>query len=151
MGLGPPADVAAASGPPADDDAEDEPARAPRRLAFAAAALVVAVGAAYPLAVARALGGAASLEAVGRGAWASAPPGLALVVVARLARGHRRAAWTAVVGGLLTLALGVALYAAALSSPLSYAPAVAVRLVPLRQLAACAFAGWAVWLARRAR
>ena len=122
-----------------------------RHVAFAVAALVVAVGAAYPVAVGRALGGTASLEAVGRGALASVAPGLALVVVARWARGHRLAAWTAVVGALLTLALGVALYAAALASESPYAPAVAVRLVPLRQLAACAFAAWAVWIARRSR
>ena len=122
-----------------------------RAAAFVVAALVVVVGAAFPVAVARELGGTASLEAVGRGALASAAPGLALVVVARWARGHRLAAWTAVVGALLTLGLGVALYAAALASASAYAPAVAVRLVPLRQLAACAFAAWAVWLARRSR
>ena len=122
-----------------------------RWAAFAVAALVAVVGAAYPLAVARSLGGAASLESVGRGALTSAAPALALVVVARWARGHRLAAWTAVVGALLTLALGVALYAAALASESPYAPAVAVRLVPLRQLAACAFAAWAVWLVRRTR
>ena len=123
----------------------------PRGVAYALAAGVVVVGAAYPVAVAQSLGGAASLEAVGRGALASGAPGLALVVVARWARGHRLAAWTAVVGAGLTLALGVALYAAALASASAYAPAVAVRLVPLRQLAACAFAAWAVWLARRTR
>ena len=122
-----------------------------RGLAFALAAVLVVVGAAFPAVVAHSLGGSASLEAVGRGALGSLAPALALVVVARLAGGHRLGAWTAVVGAALTLGLGVALYAAALGSESPVAPAVAVRLVPLRQLAACAFAAWAVWLARRAR
>ena len=123
-----------------------------RLAAFGVAVAVVAVGALYPLAVAQALGGPATPENVGRGALASLAPALALVVVARLARDHRLAAWTALTGAALTLALGVALYAAALGPAASpVAPAVAVRLVPLRQLAAAAVAAWAVWIVRRTR
>jgi hypothetical protein len=56
------------------------------------------------------------------------------------------------VGTLFTLGLGVALYAAALRPDARpAAPAVALTFVPLRQLAAAAVVGWAVWVARRAR
>ena len=120
-----------------------------RPAAWAVAALAVAVGAAYPAALAHRLGAPVPVEAVGQGALRSLAPAVAVLLVARLARGHRAAGWTALGGGLLVVALGAALYAAALSSESVRAPFVAVRLVPLRQLAAAAVAGWAVWWVRR--
>ncbi len=122
-----------------------------RRVVWASAALVVGLGAAFPVVVGQALGLDVTLAVVARGALASLAPGLAVVLVGRLARESRSAAWTASVGALLVLALGAALYAAALASPSVRAPYVAARLVPLRQLAACAVAAWAVWLVRRSR
>ena len=122
-----------------------------RRAVLALAALVVATGAAYPLLVGRALGLTVSVPALAQGALMSLAPGLAVVLAGRLARDHRPALWTALGGALLVLALGVALYAVAVQSPSGRAPYVAVRLVPLRQLAAAAFVAWAVWLVRRSR
>lgn len=123
-------------------------------LAYAGIALVFLVGAAYPL--------AADLLRPGpiRPAWATvvrsagwaAGPAAALVLCVRWAGAHRLATWTALVGTLLVLALGVALYAAALRPDARpSAPLVAFSFVPLRQLAASAVVGWAVWLARRTR
>ena len=125
-------------------------ARRLRWAAFAVAGLVAAVGAAFPLAAASTRGGSATWGAVGDAALAAAAPALGLVVVARLARGHRLAAWAALVGAGLTLALGPALYAAALGPEARpHAPVLATAFVPLRQLAAVAVAAWVVWVARR--
>ena len=118
-------------------------------MGWAVAGLVVGVGAAFPLLVGHRLGLDVTLAVVGRGAVMSLAPALAVVLVVRLARENPSAARTAVVGAVLVLILGVALYAVALASPSLRAPYVAVRLVPLRQLAACAVAAWAVWLVRR--
>ena len=83
--------------------------------------------------------------------WAAGPTA-ALVFCIRWAGDHRLAAWAALVGTLLVLALGVALYAAALRPDARpSAPLVAFSFVPLRQLAAAAVVGWAVWLAHRTR
>ena len=121
--------------------------------AYLAAAAVLACGAAYPL-VAEALGPgpvAGTLPTVLRSAGWAAGPAAALVLATRWAGRRPLATWAALVGGLLVLALGLALYASALQSPRPFAPAVALRFVPLRQLAAAAFVVWAVWLARRTR
>lgn len=120
-----------------------------RRVVWAVAALAVAVGASFPVLVGQRLGLDVPLAAVGQGAMMSLAPGLAIVLVGRLARQSRSAALTALVGASMVLTLGIALYVVALSSPSVRAPYVAVRLVPLRQLAACAVAAWAVWLVRR--
>ena len=125
-------------------------ARALRRSAFAVAALVWAVGAAFPAVAAR--GGAAGEGALADAALAALAPALGVVAVARFARGHRFAAWAALVGAGLTLALGVALYAAALGPEARpSAPVLAAAFVPLRQLAAVAVTAWAVWVARKTR
>ena len=127
-------------------------ARGLRRSAFVVAGLVAAVGAAFPLVAASPRGAWTSWDVAGEAALAAFAPALGLVVVARLARGHRLAAWAALVGAVLTLALGVALYAAALRPEARpSAPALAAAVVPLRQLAAVAVAAWAVWIARRTR
>ncbi len=117
-------------------------------------ALVLLAGAGYPVAAEHLRPGPVplTLESVLRSAgWASGPTA-ALVLCLRLAGGHRLATWTALLGTLLVLALGAALYAAALRPDARpSAPLVALSFVPLRQLAAAAVAGWAVWLARRTR
>lgn len=116
--------------------------------AFACAGLVLASGAAFPLLAARSVGAVAPLAAVGDGALHALAPALALVVVARLGRSGRLASWAAFVGAALTVALGLALYAAALSARRPDALYVATDLVPLRQLAASAVAAWATWVVR---
>ena len=122
--------------------------------ALIAVGLVVAVGASYPLVAERVRPGAIAhdVSVILRSAgWASGPAA-ALTLCVRVASGHRLAEWAALVGTLLVLALGVALYAAALGPDASRsAPRVALTFVPLRQLAAAAVVGWAVWLARRSR
>lgn len=122
--------------------------------AYVAAALVFLAGAAFPV-VAEALRPGpltSSWETVVRSAGWAAGPAAALLLATRWARGHPLAAWAAAVGTLLTLGLGLALYAAALRPDArTFAPAVALTFVPLRQLAAAAVVGWAVWLARRTR
>ena len=123
-------------------------ARALRRSAFAVAGLVWTIGAAFPAVAAR--GGPVGEGAFLDAALAALALTLEIVVVARFARGHRLAAWAALVGAGLTLALGVALYAAALRPDARpSAPVLAVAFVPLRQLAAVAVAAWAVWVARK--
>ena len=122
--------------------------------AYVGAALVLAVGAAFPLAAEALRPGpvAASWAAVARSAGWAAGPAAALVWAVRWGSGRPLAAWAALVGTLFTLGLGVALYAASLRPDARpFAPAVALTFVPLRQLAAAAVVGWAVWLARRAR
>lgn len=120
--------------------------------AFASAALVAAAGGVYAALAARALGAPVTWGAVADGVVPALAPALALVVVTRYARGHRLASWAALVGGMLTLALGVALYAAALRPDARPgAPVLALSFVPLRQLVAVAFAFWAASLAKRTR
>ena len=119
---------------------------APRAIAFGVAALVLAVGAAFPAVAAHRVGLAPSWDGVLEGGVAALAPALGLVVVARQARSGV-SSWAAVVGSLLTLGLGVALYAAALGARPG-AAALAVSFVPLRQLVAVAFCGWAVWITR---
>ncbi|MDT0630998.1 hypothetical protein RQM47_00040 [Rubrivirga sp. S365] len=121
--------------------------------AYAVAAAVLACGVAYPFAAEALRPGpvAATLPTVLRSAGWAAGPAAALLLAARWAGRRPLAAWAALVGGLLVLALGFALYASALQSPRAFAPAVALRFVPLRQLAAAAFVVWAVWIARRVR
>ena len=123
-------------------------------LAYLAVALVLAVGAAYPI-VADALRPGPIDGAWGtvlRSAGWAAGPAAALLLCVRWAAGRHLATWAALVGSILVLALGVALYAAALRPDARpSAPLVAFTFVPLRQLAASAFVGWAVWLARRTR
>ena len=123
-----------------------------RAAAFATAALVGVAGAAFPVVAGRVTGRPVGLEAVLDGAVPALAPALGLVLVTRWARDHRLASWTALVGAVLTLALGVALYAASLrEGARPSAPVLALSFVPLRQLAAVAVAAWAVWIARRAR
>ncbi len=117
-----------------------------RAIAFSCAALVLVVGASFPAVAARSLGLVPSWASVLEGGVAALAPALGLVVVTRQAR-SRLSSWTAVVGSLLTLALGVALYAVALEARPG-AAMLAVAFVPLRQLVAVAFCGWAVWITR---
>lgn len=114
--------------------------------AFVIAALVIASGAAYPLVAAHQLGLSVAWPGVLEVAVPALAPALGLVVVARQAR-SRVSSWAALVGSLLTLALGVALYAAALEGRPRTAAAV-VAFVSVRQLVAAAFSGWAVWITR---
>ena len=128
--------------------------RALARLTYVGVALVLAVGTTYPI-VAEWIGPFGieqRMNRVLRSAGWAAGPAAALLLCVRWA-GHRRlAAWAALVGTLLVLALGVALYAAALRPDARpSAPLVALTFVPLRQLAAAAVVAWAVWLARRTR
>ena len=120
--------------------------------AYVTAALVLAVGAAFPAVAADRAGASPSWAGVLDGATYAAMPALAIVAVARFARGHRLATWAAFLGGLLTLGLGVALYAAALRPEARpSAPVLALAFVPFRQLAAVAVTAWAVWTARKTR
>ena len=122
--------------------------------AYAGVFCVLAAGGLFPV-VAEAVrpgpltaDGATVLRGLG---WAAAPAAL-LVWTLRWVEERPLAAGAALVGTLLVLALGVALYASALrpeARPM--APALALTFVPVRQLAAAAFVGWAVWLARRTR
>ena len=81
---------------------------------------------------------------------AAAPVYGVLAAAAWAASGRRLATSAAALGTLLTVGLGVALYAVALDAASPTAPARALRLVPLRQLAAAAITAYAVYLARRA-
>lgn len=122
--------------------------------AYAGAALVLVAGAAFPLWADAVRPGPVPGDwaTVLRSAGWAAGPAAALVWTVRWAEDRPVAVGAALVGALLVLALGVALYAAALRPDARpSAPAVALTYVPLRQLAAAAFVGWAVWLARRAR
>ncbi|WP_420454552.1 hypothetical protein [Rubrivirga sp.] len=120
--------------------------------ATATAALVLIVGAAFPAVVAERAGAGVPWETVADGALYAALPAVGLVWTVRLARDHRLASWAALVGAVLTLGLGVALYAAALRPDARpSAPVLALAFVPLRQAVAVAFVAWAVWLARRTR
>ncbi|MEM6287890.1 MAG: hypothetical protein AAF845_12095 [Bacteroidota bacterium] len=122
--------------------------------AYAGAALVFAAGGLFPLVAEAVRPGmlAATASTVMRGLGWAAGPAAVLVWSTRRVEGHALAAFAALVGTLLVLALGLALYAAALrpEARLS-APLLALTFVPLRQLVAAAFVGWAVWLARRTR
>ena len=74
-----------------------------------------------------------------------------LLALAAWGAGGRRLAVSAVfVGSLLTVGLGLALYAVALSADSPTAPLRALRIVPLRQLAFAAISAYLVYLARRA-
>ena len=77
------------------------------------------------------------------------PVGL-LALAAWGAGGRRLATRAAFVGTLLTVGLGLALYAVALASDSPTAPLRALRLVPLRQLAFAAITAYLVYIARRA-
>lgn len=77
------------------------------------------------------------------------PYGL-LALAALWAGGRRLATSAAFFGALLTLGLGLALYAVALESPSPTASVRALRLVPLRQLAFAAITAYIVYLAGRA-
>ena len=123
-----------------------------RAAAFGTAALVFVTGAVFPLAAAHRVGIDPSWRAVVDGALPALAPALAIIVLTRYARGHTLASWAALVGGLLTWALGIALYAAALRPESRPGAAVlAVTFVPLRQLVAVAFAAWAASLVKRTR
>lgn len=124
---------------------------APRVTAVTASFLVagLALAAAYPgVAEPRSFApfppGAVDLSLRG-----AAPAFGVLAVAAWLARGHRLAATAAFVGTLLTVALGAALYAAALGAESPTAPLRALRLVPHRQLVSAAITAFVVTLARR--
>lgn len=128
--------------------------RWPTALAYVVTALVFLVGAAYPLAADWLRPGPVppTLDAVMRSAGWVAGPAAALLLCIRSAGSHRLATWTALLGTLLVLVMGVALYATALRPDARpSAPLVAFSFVPLRQLAAAVVVGWAVWLARRTR
>lgn len=74
-----------------------------------------------------------------------------LLALAAIGAGGRRLATSAVFfGTLLTLGLGLALYAVALAAESPTAPIRALRVVPLRQLAFAAITAYVVYLARRA-
>ena len=77
------------------------------------------------------------------------PYGL-LALAAWGARGRRLATSAAFIGTLLTVGLGLALYAVALGADSPSAPLRAVRIVPLRQLAFAAITAYLVYIARRA-
>lgn len=127
-------------------------ARSLRLAAVGVAGLVLAAGAAFPAVAASRVGASVEWTLVRDGALAAALPALGLVWTVRLARDHRLASWAALVGAVLTLALGVALYASALrSGARPTAPVLAVAFVPYRQLAAVAVVAWAVWTARKTR
>ena len=118
--------------------------------AYGTAVLVLIAGAAFPAVAAERAGASPSWAGVLDGATYAALPALALASVARLARDHRLAAWAALLGGLLTFGLGVALYAAALRpGARPSAPVLALAFVPFRQLAAVAVTAWVVWTARK--
>ncbi len=121
--------------------------------ALATAALVLAVGAAFPAVAASRAGASPTLTGILDGATYAAMPALGLAwVTLRLARDHRLASWAALLGALLTLGLGVALYAAALRPDARpSAPVLALAFVPFRQLAAVAVTAWVVWTARKTR
>ena len=118
----------------------------------AAAGLVLVVGAAFPAVAAARVGAAIDGGMGADGAMAAALPALGLLWTLRLARDHRLATWAALLGALLTLGLGLALYVAALrSGARPTAPVLAVVFVPVRQLAAVAVVAWVVWTARKTR
>ena len=74
-----------------------------------------------------------------------------LLALAAWGAGGRRLATSAVFfGTLLTLGLGLALYAVALNAASPTAPLRALRIVPLRQLAFAAITAYLVYIARRA-
>ncbi len=133
---------------------EPQVARRPRVLAYVVAGLVVVVGGAFPVLADALRPGTVALtvDLVVRSAGWAAGPAAALLLCVRWAGTHRLATWTALLGTLLVLTLGVALYLAALRPDARpAAPVVALSFVPLRQLAAVAVVGWTVWLARRTR
>lgn len=127
-------------------------ARTLRLGAVVVAGLVLAVGAAFPAVAAARIGASVSWGAVADGALAAVLPALGLLWTVYLARDHRLASWAALLGALLTLGLGIALYAAALRPGVQpVAPVLAVAFVPFRQLAAVAVVAWVVWTARKTR
>jgi hypothetical protein len=116
------------------------------------AGLVVVVGAAFPAVAAGQVGADVAWTTVRESALRSLLPALGLLATVRLAGTNRLASWASLVGALLTLALGTALYAAALGPDARpSARLLAVGVVPFRQVAAVAVVAWAVWIARRAR
>ena len=128
--------------------------RWPAMLAYVGTVLVFLVGAAYPWVADWLRPGPVrpTLDTVLRSAGWAAGPTAALLLCIRWAGTHRLATWTALLGTLLILVLGLALYAAALRPDARpSAPLVAFSFVPLRQLAGAAVVGWAVWLARHTR
>lgn len=64
--------------------------------------------------------------------------------------GRRLAIYAALVGALLTVGLGLALYAVALGADSPTAPIRALRIVPIRQLAFAGITAYFVYIARRA-
>lgn len=123
-----------------------------RLSALVTAGGVLVAGAAFPAVAALRVGAEPSAGVVLDAAGQALLPSLALAAVVYLAGAHRLAAWSALLGGLLTLGLGVALYASALGPDArAVAPRLAVEVVPLRQLAAVAVTAWVVWIARRSR
>lgn len=122
--------------------------------AYLGAALVLAGGGLFPVLADTLRPGALAPDsaAILRGLGWSAGPAAVLVWSTGRVGGRPLAASAALVGTLLVLALGAGLYAAALRPEARpSAPALALTFVPVRQLVAAAFVGWAVWLARRAR
>ena len=127
-------------------------ARTLRLGAVVVAGLVLVVGSAFPAVAASRIGASVSWASIADGALAAVLPAVGLLWAVRLARDHRLASWAALVGALLTLGLGVALYAAALRPDAPpVAPMLAVAFVPFRQFAAVAVVAWVVWTARKAR
>ncbi|MEO0557572.1 MAG: hypothetical protein AAF170_05240 [Bacteroidota bacterium] len=77
------------------------------------------------------------------------PYGL-LALAAFGAGGRRLATSAALIGSLLTVGLGLALYTVALGADSPTAPLRALRIVPIRQLAFAAITAYLVYIARRA-
>ena len=127
---------------------------APSRAVPTATALLLAVGLAIAGVYPHVATPHAAFPLPPDAAWASlraaAPVYGVLAFAAWAARGRRLATSAAAFGTLLTVGLGLALYAVALDAASPTAPARALRLVPLRQLAAAAITAYAVYLARRA-
>ena len=116
-----------------------------RRMAYATVTLLAVQGAVFSTIATWGVAPASSAIAVLR----TVAPALVVIAVVRMARDSRGALWAALIGCVLTLALGAALYAAALQGTRPRAESLAISLVPLRQLVAVACTAWAVWITRQ--
>lgn len=129
---------------------EWHPARGPQVATVLLLALGLAASAMYP----QVASSNAALPLPSDALWRSLHGAIlpyGLLALALMGAGGRRLATSAVFfGTLLTLGLGLALYAVALESSSPTAPIRALRIVPLRQLAFAAITAYVVYLARRA-